>query len=57
MTPECFFLKNSRIYRSLDNTARRGHNLDIKSSLENQFKKQEMKDSGWRFITIDSITT
>ena len=30
--------------------------IDIKSPLEHQIKKQEMKDSGWRFDKLYSIT-
>ena len=30
--------------------------IDIKSSLEQQIQKQEMKDSGWRFDKINSMT-
>ena len=31
-------------------------NIDIKSPLEQQIQKQEMKDSGWRFDKINSMT-
>ena len=31
-------------------------NIDIKSPLEHQIQKQEMKDSGWRFDKINSMT-
>ena len=31
-------------------------NIDIKSPLEHQIQKQEMKDSGWRFDKITSMT-
>ena len=31
-------------------------NIDIKSPLEHQLQKQEMKDSGWRFDKINSMT-
>ena len=30
--------------------------IDIKSPLEYQVKQQEMKDSGWRFEKINSMT-
>ena len=30
--------------------------IDIKSPLENQIQQQEMRDSGWRFDKINSIT-
>ena len=29
---------------------------DVRSPLEQQIQQQEMKDSGWRFDKIDSIT-
>ena len=32
-------------------------NIDIKSPLEHQIQQQEMKDSGWRFDKINSMTT
>ena len=31
-------------------------NIDVVSSLEHQIQKQEMKDSGWRFDKINSMT-
>ena len=31
-------------------------NIDIRSPLEHQIQKQEMKDSGWRFDKINSMT-
>ena len=31
-------------------------NIDVISPLEHQFKQQEMKDSGWRFDKINSMT-
>ena len=31
-------------------------NIDLKSPLEHQIQKQEMKDSGWRFDKINSMT-
>ena len=31
-------------------------NIDLKSPLENQIQQQEMKDSGWRFDIINSMT-
>ena len=31
-------------------------NIDIKSPLEHQIQQQEMKDSGWRFDKINSLT-
>ena len=31
-------------------------NNDVKSPLEHQIQQQEMKDSGWRFDKIDSMT-
>ena len=31
-------------------------NIDIKSQLEHQMQQQEMKDSGWRFDKINSMT-
>ena len=31
-------------------------NIDIKSPLEHQIQQQEMKDSGWRFDKINSMT-
>ena len=31
-------------------------NIDVKSPLEHQLQQQEMKDSGWRFDKINSMT-
>ena len=31
-------------------------NIDVKSPLEHQIKQQEMKDSGWQFDKINSMT-
>ena len=31
-------------------------NIDSKSQLEHQIQKQEMKESGWRFDMINSMT-
>ena len=31
-------------------------NIDEKSSIENQIQQQEMKDSGWQFDKINSMT-
>ena len=31
-------------------------NIDVKSPLEHQIQQQEMKDSGWRFDKINSMT-
>ena len=31
-------------------------NIDVKSALEHQIQRQEMKDSGWRFDKINSMT-
>ena len=30
--------------------------IDVKSPLEHQIQQQEMKDSGWRFDKINSMT-
>ena len=32
------------------------HNIDVTSPLEHQIQQQEMKDSGWRFDKINSMT-
>ena len=32
------------------------HKIDIESPLEHQIQQQEMKDSGWRFDKIKSMT-
>ena len=31
-------------------------NIDVRSPLEHQIRQQEMKDSGWRFDKINSMT-
>ena len=49
---ETFF--NLNIYDKITQTDI--DNIDVKSPLEHQIKQQEMKDSGWRFDKINSMT-
>ena len=39
-----------------DSTETHRDNIDVKSPLKHQIQQQEMKDSGWRFDKINSMT-
>ena len=45
---------DSKIYHNL--TESDLDNIKVRFALEEQSQKQEMKDSGWRFDKIDSMT-
>ena len=51
---ETEFLVNLKVYHNL--TKSDLDNIDIKSPLDDQIQPQQMKDSGWRFDNINSMT-